>query len=94
MSTKKSHNIYAANGMDDMEFVKEFNLDPPIAYTSKINDVMLEEVYGRNVRAEQQALMDAGVPQDEAFKKATGIADKLLREGKKSISRLRKERGY
>jgi len=38
--------------------------------------------------------MDKGMTQAEAFKIATGIADKLLNEGKKSLSKLKKQRGY
>jgi hypothetical protein len=37
MSTKKSQNIYADSGMDDMEFVSRFGLDPRVAYTKSIN---------------------------------------------------------
>jgi len=93
MSTK-NYNMLSENGMDDMEYVKQYNLDPAIAYTPKINDVMLDIAYSGNVRAEQKALMDKGMTQAEAFKIATGIADKLLNEGKKSLSKLKKQRGY
>jgi len=90
----KSYNIMAGSGMDDMDYVNEFNLDPAVAYSDKINDAMLDLTYERNVRAEQQVMEDQGVESSEAFKKATTIADKLLREGKKSLKKLKKQRGY
>lgn len=52
-SPKKSYNYLALRGagVDDMEFVEEFGLDPNVAYTPKINDVMLEMTYNQNIEA-------------------------------------------
>ena len=49
-SSPKSYNYLALRGagVDDMEFVEQFNLDPSIAYTNKINEVMLERTRQEN----------------------------------------------
>lgn len=53
---KKSYNRLALQGfdIDDMEFVKEFKLDPQLAYTKEINTAMLERVYNSNVEGFMQ----------------------------------------
>jgi hypothetical protein len=67
--TKKNFNALALQGfeMDDMEYVKQFNLAPSLAYTPKLNDAMLERVYTENVNSfiklgnkENAAKMKAG----------------------------------
>ena len=46
-TSSRNYNYLALRGapVDDMEFVEQFGLDPSVAYTSKLNDVMLEKVY-------------------------------------------------
>ena len=53
MAEQQNYNYLALRGgnVDDMEFVDQFGLDPDVAYTPKINDVMLEQVYNENVAA-------------------------------------------
>ena len=53
MAEQQNYNYLALRGgnVDDMEFVEQFNLDPAVAYTPMINDVMLEQVYNDNVAA-------------------------------------------
>ena len=53
MAEQQNFNYLALRGgnVDDMEFVDQFGLDPAVAYTPKINDVMLEQVYNENVAA-------------------------------------------
>lgn len=65
---KKSYNILAmmGNDMDDMEYVKDFGLDPAVAYTPAINDAMLDVVYKQNV----DALVEEGMSHEEATTKA------------------------
>ena len=50
MSDKKSYNYMALRGadIDDMEYVEQFGLDPEVAYTPRINDVMLDKVHKQN----------------------------------------------
>jgi hypothetical protein len=43
----------ASHGIDDMDYVKEFNLDPSLAYTPEINDAMNEVVAKMNEAAEK-----------------------------------------
>ena len=43
---KVSHNIVP--GIDDMEYVEMFNLDPALAYTPEINEAILSKVWEQN----------------------------------------------
>jgi hypothetical protein len=43
----------ADHGIDDMEYVEEFNLDPSLAYTPDINDAVDEVVAKMNEAAEK-----------------------------------------
>jgi len=43
---KVSHNIVP--GIDDMEYVEMFNLDPSLAYTPEINEAILSKVWEQN----------------------------------------------
>ena len=43
---KVSHNIVP--GIDDMEYVEMFNLDPTLAYTPEINEAILSKVWEQN----------------------------------------------
>jgi hypothetical protein len=61
---KKSHNI--VNGIDDMEYVEMFKLDPSIAYTPEINDAILDKVWEENYSS---ALAD-GLTEEEAKSEA------------------------
>jgi hypothetical protein len=84
MSQKKNYNRLALQGMDidDMEFVKEYNLDASLAYTPALNDAMLEKVYELNI----EELIEDGVdPQ-----KARSEAGKRRAEAKSDIEKLLK----
>lgn len=50
---KKNYNMMALRGaaIDDMEYIEAFGLDPEIAYTPKLNDVMLDVAYNDNIKA-------------------------------------------
>ena len=52
-SSRKNYNYLALRGagVDDMEFIEQFQLDPNLAYTPEINDVMLEMTYNDNLTA-------------------------------------------
>ena len=52
MPKNKSYNIDSLRGIqiDDMEYVEKFDLDPEVAYTPKINDVMLDKMYNENIK--------------------------------------------
>jgi hypothetical protein len=60
----KNYNRMALQGfkIDDMEFVKEYGLDPALAYTPAINDELLRIMYNKNVKG----LIDAGVKEGKA----------------------------
>ena len=59
-----NYNKLALQGfdIDDMEFVKEFDLDPKVAYTKAINFAMLDNVYSKNV----SGFIDKGMTRDKA----------------------------
>lgn len=67
-SSRKSYNVLALRGMgvDDMDYVEEFGLDPSVAYTPKINDVMLERTFKENMTF----YIEDGMPEPEARTKA------------------------
>jgi len=79
---KKSYNRLALQGVDidDMEFVKEFNLNPQLAYTPKINDALLNTMYDKNVRS----YINNGSSMNEAKSKA----GRLRAQAKKEIQAL------
>jgi len=55
-----SHNVVP--GIDDMEYVEMFNLDPSLAYTPEINEAILGRVWEDNYAG---AVAD-GMAEDEA----------------------------
>lgn len=65
---KKSYNMASLMGakIDDMEYVAEFGLDPEVAYTPHINNLILDKVYKDNLNT----YMDAGASESEAKSKA------------------------
>lgn len=67
-SSPKSYNYLALRGagVDDMEYVEHFGLDPSVAYTPKINDAMLDITYQQNI--------DAGIDKDTAMKNRSDAA--------------------
>ena len=52
-SSRKSYNHEALRGgnADDMDVVKEYGLDPALAYTPQINAAAIEAQYQRNIEA-------------------------------------------
>ena len=78
-SLPKSYNHLALRGagVDDMEFVEQFGLDPNVAYSDKINEAMLDNVYNANV--------EAGMTQDDAMK--------ARREARKDLNELLAKNG-
>jgi len=79
---KKNYNRLALQGIDidDMEFVKEFNLDPNLAYTKGINDAMLDLMYQENV--------EGFMMQGNTESKAKSEAGRLRSAGRKEIMAL------
>ena len=82
MSVKRSYNRLALQGLnfDDMEFVRDFNLDPAVAYTPKINDAMLDNIYAKNINN----FMNDGMTEGDAKREA----GRLRAEAKKEINAL------
>ena len=78
MSVNKSYNRLALQGLDfdDMEFVQQFKLDPAVAYTPKINDVMLDDVYNKNIRS----FMADGMSENDAKREAGRLRAKAKAE--------------
>ena len=75
MAEPKNYNRMALQGwdVDDMEVVQQFGLDPSLAYTPEINDVMIEKMYNDNV----QGYMKQGMTEQEARSKAGASRSKV-----------------
>lgn len=67
-SSRKNYNYLALRGagVDDMEFVEQFGLDPSVAYTPELNTVMLDI----NEKDNRQYYIDEGMNEAEASAKA------------------------
>jgi len=63
MNDKSNWNRLALQGIeiDDMDFVREFNLDPSIAYTPKINPELIRAMRDRNLSEGRRQ----GMPEDK-----------------------------
>ena len=87
-SSPKSYNYLALRGagVDDMEFVEQFGLDPAIAYTPKLNDAMLEMTMQQN---KEHYINEDGMSEADATKKAT---DNMM-NAKKDIDVLLAQNG-
>lgn len=68
MTDKTSYNILALKGagVDDMEYVETFGMDPSTAYTPEINTAMLDKVYQENM----DHYATQGLSEEEATKNA------------------------
>jgi len=82
VNTKKNYNKLALQGLDfdDMEFVKQYNLDPSLAYTPKLNFAVLEVVYNKNV--------DNFINEGMDRKQAQVEAGRLRKQAKDGIKKL------
>tara|TARA_R110000787_G_scaffold3709_2_gene14394 strand:- start:11 stop:259 length:249 start_codon:yes stop_codon:yes gene_type:complete len=74
---KVSHNVVP--GIDDMEYVEMFNLDPTLAYTPEINEAILLKVRADNYAG---AIAD-GLSEAEA----TASADNSYRAGQNTVAK-------
>ena len=78
-TSSRNYNYLALNGtgVDDMEFVDTFGLDPNVAYTPAINDAMLDLVTTQNI--------DSGMSESKAneirAERARGIKKLLAQNG-------------
>tara|TARA_R110000868_G_C10853019_1_gene760938 strand:- start:64 stop:333 length:270 start_codon:yes stop_codon:yes gene_type:complete len=79
---KVSHNI--VTGIDDMEYVEMFNLDPALAYTPQINEAILNSVYDNNLAG----AIAEGVPEAEA----RADANKQRESGRLTVAAAIKEK--
>ena len=67
--------------MDDMEVVKQYNLNPSLAYTNDINPAMLDIVYWQNVEELQKR-------KNYSLDKAKAEAGKLRAKASNQIKEL------
>ena len=79
---KVSHNIVP--GIDDMEYVEMFNLDPAVAYTPKINDAILHKVYDDNIA---HYVAEGDTPEEAKMK-----ANKQLQIGKRTVGQAKSKK--
>ena len=72
MTTSSRNYNYLAlrgSGVDDMEFVDTFGLDPNLAYTPGINDAMLDLTMKQN--------MDSGMSEKKAKEERSAAASNI-----------------
>ena len=75
------------NDLDDMEIVKQYNLDPTLAYTPEINDAAIKAQYDQNVAAAKKEGMDqesAEIYANGYRKQAQAMVDEAMSTLKKS----------
>ena len=84
-SSPKSFNYLALRGagVDDMEYVEQFGLDPSVAYTNKINEVMLD----MNERDNTDFYVSEGMDEKEAAAKARDNRMKAERDIKELLAK-------
>ena len=83
-SSRKSYNVLALRGagVDDMEYVEQFGLNPDVAYTPKINDIMLDMTEKQNFEHYSK-----GMPEKEAMTMARNERRSAERDIKKLLAR-------
>jgi len=77
--SKKNYNAMALRGIavDDMEFVKQFGLDPALAYTPELNNTLLNRMYDLNVSSLQS---ESGLAEKDARREAGRMRANAKRE--------------
>jgi len=81
----KHYNVTAQQGITDLEVCSLIGIDPMLANTPEINTVAIAKIYERNLIAEKEAALEAGMSIQEANKIALSAAE----EGKaETIERL------
>jgi hypothetical protein len=81
----KHYNVTAQQGITDLEVCSLMGIDPMLANTPEINTVAITKIYERNLIAEKEAALEAGMSIQEANKIALSAAE----EGKaETIERL------
>lgn len=81
----KHYNVTAQQGITDLEVCSLIGIDPMLANTPEINTVAITKIYERNLIAEKEAALEAGMSIQEANKIALSAAE----EGKaETIERL------
>ena len=80
MNKKENHNILALKGMDmdDMDFVKEYDLPVEVAYTKDIHEAMIDTVYKKNI--------EDGVMLGHTLKEAKAIAEKQRKQARAEVA--------
>jgi hypothetical protein len=81
--SKKNYNFAAQMGddLDDMELVKEYGLDPKVAYTPAINEAMF--------KAMNQGTIDNLTQAGYTEKQAKEIANETTMKAKKATAHLK-----
>ena len=79
MAEKKSYNHLALRGapVDDMEFVEQFGLDPELAYTPELNNVLMDRMEQDNINF---YINDKNMTEEEAAMKAKDNKEKAWKD--------------
>jgi uncharacterized protein YneF (UPF0154 family) len=90
----KDHNIMSESGITDQEFVSKHNVPEELAGTPEINEWMINKVYEQNIQSEYERAVKGGMSGAKAKARARKVADNGKRQGRKTISEVKKARGY
>jgi hypothetical protein len=84
---KRNYNMEALRGLDvdDKDYVETFGLPMYVAYTPKLNDVLLDKVHKENV----QFFLEQGDSEPDAKRKA----DEARKGAQESLMKLYAENG-
>lgn len=73
----QSYNIMRHEGVDDMDYVQELELDPSVAYTPEINDAIIKSIATENYAT---YIADGKTPEE-----AQGLTDKMIAYAKANV---------
>lgn len=73
----QSYNIMRHEGVDDMDYVQELELDPSVAYTPEINDAIIKSIATENYAT---YIADGKTPEE-----AQDLTDKMISYAKANV---------
>jgi len=91
---QKSYGIHARFGEDDMDVVKDLNLNRALAYTPEILTAALDKVEKRNIQARVIHWKGTGKTFEEAVELAKKEAASMRTQAEKNIAKEQKVRKY
>ena len=78
----------------DLEVIEHFDLDPSLANTPQLNDAVLQAVWQTNYDGSMNESAELGMDLAQSQREATEYADAGMRQGKRNLAEVVKQRGY